>query len=309
MAHAGHPRFLPRALASLAAQTLPTFELLLIDDASGADLRALGATFPTLRLQLLQNESRIGLAASLNRGLRACRTPFVARMDSDDISLPTRLERQLEWLVQKPQVVLLGTAVRYIDELGCCVSRTFPLTEHEDLRLGLLAYNQFAHGSIMAHTEALLGVGGYDESLEVSQDYDLWLRLLRAGKRLANLPEPLYEQRLHDSSASVLRREQQILGAKRARDVSASLLASSTLAEFFARGRHRPAGRAHERQQLGKLALFSAALAGGPGVPLGLRARAVGFACRHAADAFSAVRQEGAWRREWSRWLRLVVRA
>ena len=125
-----------------------------------------------------------------NAGLKRARAPLVARMDSDDLSAPTRLERQAAFLAAHPQVGVLGTARTDIDERGMPL-RTHRLPSGNAALQRLLYFRTpFFHPAVMARKAVLLKAGGYDEKLEVAEDYDLWARVA-SQTQFANLAQPL----------------------------------------------------------------------------------------------------------------------
>lgn len=138
---------------------------------------------------------RANLAAALNVALREARHDLVARMDADDHCGPSRLERQACALRADASLAGVGCAYRVLtnDDQPRFVVR--PPIDPGELRWRLLLGNMLAHGSMMLRRDAVLGVGGYDESLPRAQDYDLWLRLVR-GHRVGSLAEVLYDYRV-----------------------------------------------------------------------------------------------------------------
>ena len=195
---------LAQAVASVLAQTLGDFELLLIDDHStdGAvdDLPAALADDP--RLVKLANPGR-GLVAALNFGLWRAQAPLIARMDADDVCLPGRFRAQADFLDRNPSVALVATQVAYIDEQGRPSGRvsTFP-TEPEAVATALRVQGcVIRHPSVLARREAFARSGGYREAMTGAEDYDLWLRLAER-ERLANLPEVWLQYREHGGQIS-----------------------------------------------------------------------------------------------------------
>jgi len=218
--HNGGPH-LEEALKSIFRQTYQNYEFLIIDDASTDETPQILNNLDDFRVRIITNPKNLGLTKSLNLGLREARGKYIARMDADDLSLPHRLERQLEFLEKNPVHVLVGSSYYHIDESGGIKSLIRMLTDDCDLRTGLLQQNWFGHGSVMMRKDAVIQAGGYDERFTYSQDYDLWLRLADSH-RLANLAEPLYCWR--ETSSCITRqkaREQQYfarLAQKRARE-------------------------------------------------------------------------------------------
>jgi len=194
-------RHLDAAVASVLEQTMPDLELIVVDDASADDTPEILAARDDPRLVVLRNEHNLGLTPSLNRALERARGRYIARQDADDRSLPERLERQVDFLAERPDIALCGTWARFIDESGQVAGAGHPPAPSADLAAGLLAANTIFHGTILARRELMDALGGYREAFRYSQDYDLYLRAL-AAHRLANVPEELYELRFHGASIS-----------------------------------------------------------------------------------------------------------
>lgn len=188
-------RHLAAAVSSILSQSFRDFDLLVLDDASSDGSSELLQGFHDPRLRVLRNEAHLGLAATLNRGLLATNAPWVARQDADDLSDPIRLERQLAFLEKRPDLSLLGTEGRMIDETGQPLGILRTSTEHATILFGLLFDNCFVHTSVVFRREHVLEVGGYDVSFKRAQDYDLWVRLGRR-RTMANLAERLVSRRL-----------------------------------------------------------------------------------------------------------------
>lgn len=131
------------------------------------------------------------LAAALNRGLHAARGEFLARMDDDDETLPGRFATQLARLEADPTLAAVGGAFEVVSPEGALEHVIRPPTEPPALRRELLLGNTLAHGSMMLRRSAILKVGGYDESFDRAQDYELWLRLARTH-RVGAVAETVY---------------------------------------------------------------------------------------------------------------------
>ena len=193
-------RHVPEGIGSLLMQTHADFELIVVDDGSRdgtADaVRALGDP----RIRLVRNERNLGLSASLNRALGLARGELVARQDVDDVSAPERLENQVAFLDAHPEVALVGSAYREVDDARRPIADRSVPTEHADIVWAMHFHSPFVHSAVMWRRVPVRDeVGGYDERLAYSMDYDLWRRIA-ARFRVANLPEPLVELRVHDRS-------------------------------------------------------------------------------------------------------------
>ncbi len=197
--------FLSEAVDSLLQQSYTNFEILVVDDGST------DGTFDVLqayakadrRVRLLKNPVNIGHARSLNRGIGCSHGKFIARHDADDISMPGRFARQVEFLEAHPEVGLVGTLPEFIDESGASLPLgKYPLlTDNESIQRQMLDSNCIRHGSVMMRRTCLDAVGLYDPELEPSEDYDLWLRIGEVAE-LTNLPEASYLYRQHPNSES-----------------------------------------------------------------------------------------------------------
>ena len=211
-------RYLPEALRSLREQTFSSFECIVVDDGSTDETPALlkGTVREDDRFRVIARPNR-GLTRSLNEGILAAAGEYVARMDGDDVCLPDRFSRQVAWLRTNPACVAVGGQVMRIDEDGWPIGPwSVPLTHDaiDALHLGGLG-GGMVHPATMIRRDALMSLGGYEESLEAAQDFDLWLRLAERG-RLANLNELILNYRVHLTSVSIGRRTLQFECLKRA---------------------------------------------------------------------------------------------
>jgi cellulose synthase/poly-beta-1,6-N-acetylglucosamine synthase-like glycosyltransferase len=240
------------AVQSVLSQTFTDLELVVVDDGSVDATPAVLATLSDPRLVVLRQENK-GMAAALNAGASRARGEYVARMDADDISLPHRIARQVEWLDAHPEIALLGTAFRRIDGDGNGVGVTRMLTSHDELRRDLFTCSPFGHGTIMIRTAVLAASGGYDGSFWPAEDYDLWRRVM-AGSRAANLPEVLYEYRVHEGNSST--EEQQQVSARIQSDLWETWTAPS-LGFRQAVQELRPYRSSRQRRQEGFVLLYA----------------------------------------------------
>jgi GT2 family glycosyltransferase/radical SAM superfamily enzyme YgiQ (UPF0313 family)/SAM-dependent methyltransferase len=199
---------LEEAVTSILQQTYANFEFIIVNDGSTDATGEILQKFDDCRIRMISNPANLGLTKSLNIGINAARGEYIARMDADDLSLPHRLERQLEFLEKSPDCAVVGSAYYQIDDQGRIRSLIEVLTADADLRAGLRRQNWFGHGSVMLRRQALLQVGGYDEEFAYAQDYDLWLRLSEQFQ-IANLEEPLYCWRATASCLSLNKNQEQ----------------------------------------------------------------------------------------------------
>ncbi len=211
-------RFVRDAVLSILNQTFRDFEFLVIDDAStDATPRILSElAFQDARIRVITNASNLGLTKSLNLALRQAQGDLIARMDADDIALPTRLEKQISYLNAHHEIGVVGTAYEWIDEAAKPTGRPVPVTDSNELKHALPRTNPLFHGSTLIKYDLLKKVGGYDERYPRAQDYDLWLRLM-PHTLFANLPEVLMQKRLLPGMISYQSERTQLRCAVRAR--------------------------------------------------------------------------------------------
>jgi glycosyltransferase involved in cell wall biosynthesis len=204
-------RYLAPALQSVIEQTFTDFEFIILDDGSTDSSVHIIQSFAENddRIRFFPLEHR-GYVSLLRRGLNHCRGEFVARMDSDDISMPDRFEKQVAHLRANPECVAVGSQITIIDPYGSRVEKPTHKLAHEDIERELLNGVGWAmvHPTVMMRRDALQKVGGYREDLMVSEDLDLFLRLAEVGK-VTNLPDVLLQYRQHLQSVNYTKYEQQ----------------------------------------------------------------------------------------------------
>lgn len=187
--------FLGAAIDSVLAQTFTDFELLVVLDASTDRSRDIVESYRDARVRLLVNETNLGLAASLNRGLAIIASEYVARLDGNDLCYPERLARQVAYLDAHPEVAVAGSQATLIDVAGRSVGKLRrPVTD-----LGMRWHRIFAsplvHSSVMFRRAIVWDVlGGYDGSFRFGEDFELWNRLAKEHA-IRNLPETLVAYR------------------------------------------------------------------------------------------------------------------
>lgn len=189
---------LQRAVDAIRAQTCPDWELLLADDGSTEATPDLAAHLADMdpRIHSLPGAHR-GIVHTLNHAAARARGKYLARMDADDWSHPTRLEKQAACLEENPGMTLCGTLVSVVGEevrsgLKRYQSWVNSLTEHEDIVRELFIECPIVHPTFMLPRTAFEEVGGYEDH-PWPEDYDLILRLWRRGLRFGKVPECLLE--------------------------------------------------------------------------------------------------------------------
>lgn len=177
---------LPRAIASILAQTESNLELIVIDDGSTDRSGAVAteAIGSDPRARVMRLERNVGIARSLNAGLRAGAAPVVAIQDADDHSDPSRLARQLAVLESDPRVAVVGSRMREVDAAGRVLRprTTFAAGDVGDV---LMRFNPIPNSSAAFRCAPALAIGGYDQRYRYVPDHDLWLRLAERHRVVA----------------------------------------------------------------------------------------------------------------------------
>ena len=201
-------RYLPEALRSIAGQTWPDYELVVVDDGSRDASREIIRRHAArdARIRLIEREAE-GIVAALNAGLSACCAPLVARMDADDVMHPERLALQREAFVETPDLSLCATDVCLfpVQATGAgmfeYVRWQHGLTDTESIAANMFWEAPFVHPSVMFARHQVLAAGGYREGA-FPEDYELWLRLHALGARFKRIAKPLLSWRQHRGSLS-----------------------------------------------------------------------------------------------------------
>ncbi len=190
------PQYLHDCLSSLATQTLAADQIVLVEDGPiGVDLQQVINGFkPTLAIQSVVIKTNVGLAGALNEGLKHCAYDLVARMDTDDVALPTRFEKQIAFMLAHPEVDVSSAWIEERDqEMQTILSiRKLPTT---DAHIASFAKrrNPISHPAAIFRKSAVSAVGGYP--LVFPEDYALWSLMLQQGFHFANIPEVLLHMR------------------------------------------------------------------------------------------------------------------
>lgn len=197
--------YLKTSIESILNQTYSNFELILIDDCSTDNSYFVAKLYESKdkRVRLLQNSKNMGLTATLNRGINAASGEFIARMDDDDISVETRFEKQLNFILSN-NIDVVGSNCINIDSFGNKTGcRKYP-EKDKDIKKVLPIYNPICHPSVMIKKKTVFDTGLYNEKFKTTQDYELWFRMTAFNATFHNIQEPLL---LYRESRSVNKRK------------------------------------------------------------------------------------------------------
>ena len=181
------------AIQSILTQSIAEIELIIIDDGSTDGSVKIINHIVDERVRLIENVENRGVAYSLNKGLAAVRGKYIARMDSDDIALPLRFEKQINYLEKHPGLSMCGSWVRAFGEVNTVYK--YPEANNE-IKVAMLFYPCFAHPSVMwKRKDFVLNGFKYQVEPATAEDYDLWIKVAKKLE-VANVPEILLEYRV-----------------------------------------------------------------------------------------------------------------
>ena len=180
-----------RAMSSILDLSFSDFELVVLNDGSTDDTEAKILSFDDDRIKYHRLD-HAGLTKALNFGVSLAEAEIIVRHDSDDWSEPNRFTKQVELLDSHPDLALVSSWHNVVDLEGKYLGQKPTAGDDGSLKRMLRRRNPFCHGTVMVRKSAFETVGGYNEDLLFSQDYDLWLRMAGAGIKFACIPEPLY---------------------------------------------------------------------------------------------------------------------
>ncbi len=202
--------FLREAIDSVLKQSLEDFEFIIFDDKSTDHTLQILKEYRDARLVIRSNLENQGLTRNLVLGMEMARGKYVARMDADDICLPNRLQSQVDYLEQHPEISVLGSSVMFFDGHGHEIIGSQPEC-HEAIQCELLFGFTMLHPSVMMRRADLERRGlKYDPHFICSQDHDLWTRASRV-LRFANLNQPLLKMREHRAKIGRTKRSKQMM--------------------------------------------------------------------------------------------------
>jgi glycosyltransferase involved in cell wall biosynthesis len=189
--------FLRPAVESILNQTYRDFEFIIVDDQSRDRCPEILRAYARRdqRIRLLRNPTNLKLSRTLNRAIEASRGEYLVRMDSDDVSEPDRIAKQVAYLDAHPEVGVAGGAMDIIDGQDRVIGVRRYFTTDQQIRAHLFRYSPFSHPTIVLRKTVLVQAGLYDPAFNPAEDYELYFRLGRLAK-FGNLPDTLLRYRV-----------------------------------------------------------------------------------------------------------------
>ncbi|EML9985566.1 MULTISPECIES: glycosyltransferase [Citrobacter] len=195
-----NPRYLDESLNSLAMQTCQADEIILvIDGGISNELQAvINKWIQLLPIITIPLKKNVGLGKALNIGLKHARNNLIARMDTDDVCVPERFEKQIKYFEENAGTIILGGAIEeYSENLDKKIGRRFSCISNDEIVDYSVKRNPFNHMTVMFNKSFILDVGGYHHHLYM-EDYNLWLRCIACSAICHNLSDTLVLVRAGD---------------------------------------------------------------------------------------------------------------
>ena len=202
--------YIKEAVTSILHQTFTNIEIIIIEDKSSDKTLEIINTLSKsdVRIKIIKNKVNEGIVCCLNKGINAAQANLIARMDADDIAKKDRLYKQVNFLENNPDTILIGSGIETIDSKGKHINfQNYPSNDNEITHM-LRHKSPFAHPTVIFNKECVIKVGGYRQKYRTGQDYDLWSRLQKEGK-FANINEPLLKYRIHDEQVTFKKLKEQ----------------------------------------------------------------------------------------------------
>ncbi len=194
--------FLKAGIDSILQQTYFDFELIIVDDGSTDDSEKIVRSYNDPRIKYYKNEKNSGLIFTLNKGLAYCNGKYIARMDADDICLPERFHKQVNYIESNPALAGVSCHVSFINEKDETIGEwkeDLLTRSYKQIKKQIVKGNCIAHPSIMIKASVLKEYQ-YNRNQIHIEDYDLWLRIFADGLTIEKVPEKLLLYRIHQTS-------------------------------------------------------------------------------------------------------------
>ena len=192
--------YIKESVNSIINQTFGDFELIIIDDGSSDDTLEILNSMKDSRIKVIVNENNMGVAATLNRGLKLAQGEYIARMDSDDIALPERFQKQYDYMDAHKDCIMCGSNMKFI---GARTGKTqVPITDKQ-IRATVIFSSPFAHPTVMMR-KSIIDENKLNYSVEYEgvEDYALWAKMMNCKGTFYNFEEPLLNYRFHPNQVT-----------------------------------------------------------------------------------------------------------
>lgn len=204
--------YITETINSILNQTYTNFELIIINDGSNDNSEACILQFQDQRIKYFKNEKNLKLIQTLNLGLSLAKGKYIARIDADDIALPQRFEKQIDFLEKNSEYGIVGS---FAETFGSENKKLTFVQEDVDIRYAFLTHNPFVHSSVMIRNQILTeNKLSFDLTQLHVEDYALWIEILNFSKGKI-LPEILIKYRIHENQISVVHNNTQVINTQK----------------------------------------------------------------------------------------------
>lgn len=209
-------KYLRDAIESVLSQTYVDFEFIIIDDASKDGSVAIVREYNDDRIKFFKNDTNMGVAATLNKGIDLASGKYIARMDCDDISMPNRFEKQIKYMESHVDTVICGSSVNILSD-GNEIFRSYSEFDSQ-IRADMVFNSAFVHPAVMIKAEVFKKYGiKYDVEYERAEDYEMWARIIKVGE-CHNIALPLLKYRHHTKQVTQTQKELMFTATNRVRE-------------------------------------------------------------------------------------------
>ena len=206
--------YLSEAIDSILDQSFTDFEFLIIDDASTDRSKEIILSYKDARIKYVYNDINIGQTASLNYGLQLSNGKYIARMDQDDLSHKERLRIQYIYMEENPNISVVGSWAKLINENGDKIGTTIHPTELLEIKESIALGCPISHSSTFFRKILIINIGGYPRDKVVTMDWGLWIMCIKNGYNLTNIPNSLISLRKHQNNVTLSKQMRIKIGIK-----------------------------------------------------------------------------------------------
>lgn len=190
---------LRQSFDSLAKQTMTDFDIILVNDGSSDSTQMIAESYQEkLNIKIFNHDTPQGVADSINDGIKASDSEFIARLDADDLAQPQRLEKQLNFMSNHSKIGVCGSDMLLFNDNDQQQYLLAHPQSNAAIRTALIQRCAISHPSVMCRRQVFEQIGYYDNRFDFAEDYELWCRASLLGIKFANIPEVLTLYRKHE---------------------------------------------------------------------------------------------------------------
>ena len=199
-------KYIEETIISILSQTFTDFEYILIDDCSSDKTIEIIESFNDPRIILIKNDTNQGISHNRNYAIDQAKGKYIAMIDGDDLALPERLEKQIEFLEKNDDYGIVGTEVINIDKTGAQLGRIIEYNiPNDEIPSQMLFNNYIATSSAMIRVSSFCDIR-FKKEFVVAEDYEVWIQLIRNWK-IGHIRLPLTKYRIHNDSISIQKKK------------------------------------------------------------------------------------------------------